>query len=242
VSQPRAILLDFGGTLDLPRHWLDRFLSHYRAAGLSIDRAELDPAFSHATAQGYRHSHDLQGLGLADLVAFLVHQQIEWLAENGRSEIWRSTSPATRKDISRAMGLRFFDESQAGLVETAAILTDLRQRGYKLGVVSNFYGNLERVLTEAGCASLFEIIVDSSAAGVFKPDAGIFMIALRALGVSAQDAVMVGDSLDKDCLPAHGLGMRTVWLCPRETEVQNEDPFAPNFVIRSLGELNEITW
>jgi hypothetical protein len=38
-----ALLFDFGGTLDGPAHWLDRFLASYRNAGIDISRADLDP-------------------------------------------------------------------------------------------------------------------------------------------------------------------------------------------------------
>jgi hypothetical protein len=41
----RAILFDFGGTLDGPSHWHDRFLARYRASGLGLSRDELDSAY-----------------------------------------------------------------------------------------------------------------------------------------------------------------------------------------------------
>jgi putative hydrolase of the HAD superfamily len=237
-------LLDFGGTLDSPRHWLDRFVSHYDAAGFAIGRDELDPAFSHATAQGYRRWRELREFNLADLVTFLIEAQLGWLAENASGTIWSATSEPTRRDLARAIGLRFVEESRAGLDETAAILADLRERGYRLGIVSNFYGNLDRVLAEMGCARLIDVVIDSSAAGIFKPDAGIFMMALRALGVGPGETAMVGDSLDKDCLPARRLGMRTVWFCAPGVDYAEfaELGVAPDYVIRALGELREIEW
>jgi len=238
-------LLDFGGTLDSPRHWLDRFVEHYGAAGFAIGRDELDPAFSHATAQGYRRWRELQDFSLADLVTFLVETQMGWLAENSPPDgIWHATNELTRRQLARAIGLRFVEESRAGLLETAAILGDLRARGYRIGIVSNFYGNLDRVLAEMGCARLIDVIVDSSAAGVFKPDAGIFMMALRALGVGPSEAAMVGDSIDKDCIPARRLGLRTVWLCAPGVDHGEfaELGVAPDFVIRALSELRGIEW
>jgi len=237
-------LLDFGGTLDSPRHWLDRFVAHYGAAGFAIGRAELDPAFSHATAQGYRRWRELRDFNLADLVTFLIEAQMGWLAENPPDGVWHATNVSTRRELARAISLRFVEESRAGLLETAAILADLREGGYRIGVVSNFYGNLDRVLAEMGCARLIDVIVDSSAAGVFKPDAGIFMMALRALGVGPSEAAMVGDSIDKDCLPARRLGLRTVWLCAPSVDHTEfaELGVAPDYVIRALGELRGIEW
>ena len=43
-----------------------------------------------------------------------------------------------------------------------------------MGVVSNFYGNLENILAEADLARFFGVVVDSSRAGIFKPEPGIF--------------------------------------------------------------------
>jgi putative hydrolase of the HAD superfamily len=230
--------------MDSPHHWLDRFVSHYRACGFWIDRAELDPAFTHATAQGYRQWRELRTARLSELVTFLLDRQIEWLAEHRPDGVWRAASESTRRDLARTIGSRFVEESRAGLLVTAEILTDLRERGHRLGIVSNFYGNLHCVLAEMGCGPLLDVIVDSSVAGIFKPDPGVFMMALRTLGAGPRESAMVGDSLDKDCLPAHRLGMRTVWLCAvgASHDETGETGIAPDYVIRTLGELREIEW
>src|SRR5262249_60634097 len=73
-----------------------------------------------------------------------------------------------------------------------------RARRYRLGVVSNFYGNLARVCDDAGIQSFFQVLVDSTEAGCLKPDPRIFQRALTALGVPASAATFVGDSLPRD--------------------------------------------
>src|SRR5215467_6535596 len=78
-----VLLFDFGGTLDGPLHWLDRFLAQYRAAGMEISRDELDHAFDHATAAGYRATKVVQRFGMMELVRFQVGNQIEFLAHRG---------------------------------------------------------------------------------------------------------------------------------------------------------------
>src|ERR1700719_3702714 len=83
VSKPSAILFDFGGTLDCPSHWLDRFLAHYRASGFEITRAELDPAFDFATKAGYAAGKTIERFKLGDLVRFLVGNQFEFLRHEG---------------------------------------------------------------------------------------------------------------------------------------------------------------
>ena len=82
----KTILFDFGGTLDYPRHWLDRFVVHYRAAGIELTRAPLDTAFDHATRMGYRSTRMLSSYGLTELVDYLVHQQLDYLGRHGAPE------------------------------------------------------------------------------------------------------------------------------------------------------------
>ena len=51
---------------------------------------------------------------------------------------------------------------------------------------------------------------------------------------------MIGDSLAKDCAPAHKLGMRTVWL--RTSPQSGEDSGAADVTIRSIDEVAQIQW
>jgi len=73
------------------------------------------------------------------------------------------------------------------------------------------------------------------------------MIALRELGVSPGDAVMVGDSIDKDLAPARHLGLRTVWLRTAPPEEWQGDEaelgeIPADYVIRTIEELRDLTW
>jgi putative hydrolase of the HAD superfamily len=109
--------------------------------------------------------------------------------------------------------------------------------------VSNFYGNLDRVLAEADLARAVAVTADSGLLGFYKPDPRIFATSLSQLGVHPQDAVMVGDSIRKDCAPARALGMTTVWLRHREfngLESASSEPV--DFTIDSLEELIDFGW
>ncbi|HUY19561.1 MAG TPA: HAD family hydrolase [Candidatus Binataceae bacterium] len=248
MSTPLALLLDFGGTLDVPRHWLDRFVDQYRALGFELDRAGLDPAFSHATALGYSSTSEIKGYALPQIVEFLVRHQLDWLAEFGAADFPRSrlASDTARHHLTRAISAGFVEESRATVADTRELLAALHER-HRLAVVSNFYGNLPVILAECGFAPFIDVVVDSSAAGIFKPDAGIFMIALRELGVGPRDSAMVGDSLDKDLAPARRLGLRTVWLrtAPPDDRASDEPELAEipvDYVIHSIAELRELAW
>src|SRR5208337_3474388 len=83
MTSIKAMLFDFGGTLDVPRHWLDRFVLHYRKLGIELSRDQLDPAYGHATQTAYQSSDSMRSRGLRDTVCFLVAHQVEYLERNG---------------------------------------------------------------------------------------------------------------------------------------------------------------
>ena len=72
-------------------------------------------------------------------------------------------------------------------------------------------------LKNLGLAPYFEIIVASHDQRVrsAKPDTAIFKYALNAVGVSAEEAVHVGDSFEADIIGAHTAGIRAILLDPR---------------------------
>lgn len=96
---------------------------------------------------------------------------------------------------------------------THALLEALRNRGLKLGVVSNASDPpalLHGELAESGVAERIDYAVFSSEVGWSKPGAEIFELALAALGVSAGAALFVGDRLYEDVRGASELGLTTV--------------------------------
>ncbi len=244
-----ALLFDFGGTLDGPSHWLDRFLAEYRAAGLDLARDELDCAFESATRNGYRAGRVLQRFSLAELVRFLAGHQVEFLVQSGPERIRGSLAaegPKGRYRIVERISAAFVEETRRGLEHSRAVLKELKVQ-YRIGVVSNFYGNLDRVLADSSLAALVDAVIDSSRVAMFKPEPGIFDAALRALGVPAPEAAMVGDSLEKDCAPAHRLGLRTVWFRPQAAGIDagrsaSASADVVDFAIGDLAGLKQIQW
>jgi putative hydrolase of the HAD superfamily len=96
---------------------------------------------------------------------------------------------------------------------TPALLEALRERGLKLGLVSNAFDPgwlLHRDLEQMGLAERLDFAVFSSEVGKRKPHPAIFEWALEALDVEATDAVFVGDRLYEDVRGAGELGMTTV--------------------------------
>lgn len=96
--------------------------------------------------------------------------------------------------------------------EVLDVLTHLRGNGIALAVVSNFDSRLMGILDALGVASLLEEVVYSTAAGVAKPNPGIFHQALKTLGVDCTRAVHVGDGQEPDYFGARAAGLHALLL------------------------------
>jgi len=95
---------------------------------------------------------------------------------------------------------------------THALLESLRERGLKLGLVSNAFDPpelLHRDLEKLGVAQRLDTAVFSSEVGRRKPDARIFEEACERVGVEPASVLFVGDTLATDIAGASALGMRT---------------------------------
>ena len=93
-------------------------------------------------------------------------------------------------------------------------LDRLRRTGLKMVIVSNWDTPLHAMIEELGLDPYFAAIVASHDQRVrsAKPDAAIFEYALNAVGVSADEAVHVGDSFEADIVGAHSAGIRAILL------------------------------
>ncbi|MEE2637764.1 MAG: HAD family hydrolase [Acidobacteriota bacterium] len=114
------------------------------------------------------------------------------------------------------------------------ILTQLHASGLRLGLISNTHRCLDAFGRHFGLDHVISGAVSSSEHGFMKPHHSIFEAALNQLGVDAEQAVMVGDSLTHDVAGARQLGMRAVLLA-RSGDAEVDDANVP--VIRSLTEL-----
>lgn len=112
---------------------------------------------------------------------------------------------------------------------THALLDTLRDRGLKLGLVSNAIdppGLLHRDIAELGIAERLDVALFSSEVGRRKPDPLIFERALEALGVEPSKALMVGDRVATDIAGAKALGMKTcqaLWFVADDLEEPEPD-------------------
>jgi putative hydrolase of the HAD superfamily len=105
-----------------------------------------------------------------------------------------------------------FRDSQGWILfpETVAVLSEVRRRGMKLGIVSNFDDRIYPVLRSLGIRDYFDTVILSSETGFCKPQLEIFQAAIRALGVPAAEILMVGDNLRDDVEAGSRAGLHTL--------------------------------
>jgi HAD superfamily hydrolase (TIGR01549 family) len=85
-------------------------------------------------------------------------------------------------------------------------------QNFRIAVISNADGGIERVLSRCGIADCFESITDSGIVGVEKPRPEIFEVALKAMQARADESLYVGDVYSVDYLGARNAGMEAVLL------------------------------
>ena len=123
------------------------------------------------------------------------------------------------------------------LNENRQVLEHLKQAGYPMVLVSNFYGNINQVLKDAGIDGYFKEVIESAVVGVRKPNPAIFALGVCALDLPASQVLVVGDTYGKDIVPAHKLGCHTLWIKGLQWEEKKVDESIPDGIIKKLSEM-----
>ncbi len=183
----------------------------------------------------------------------------DWL--NGWSaagdEAVRGNPGTTRGRVRRALvevGYRGRDEHLAdeltGLLfvrqiprlyrDTRETLAELRTRGYRLGLLSNCFGDEAHWPAEFELDCCFDAMVLSCGVGMAKPDPSIYRLAAERLGLPPQECVFVDD------VPPYVAGAQAVGMAGvRINRFDSEEPYAdheptdvtPDLAIKDLSEL-----
>ena len=135
-----------------------------------------------------------------------------------------------------------WDNSLEKLYSDTKRVLKIMSKKYKLGIIANQSLGTKERLDNWGIGKYFDIIVASAEAECAKPDLKIFNLALEQAGCKPNEAVMIGDRLDNDVVPAKQLGMKTVWVrqgFAKYLSVSNETE-QPDFIIGSIGDVLDI--
>jgi len=116
--------------------------------------------------------------------------------------------------LAQAMASAYEHAQQSGHQLVPGAMQAVRGAArYRLGLLTNGPADIQRhKLEHTGLAAEFDSVAVSGEIGVGKPEAAAFAVVLAGLGVRADEAVMVGDSWDRDILGALTAGMAAIWL------------------------------
>lgn len=111
-------------------------------------------------------------------------------------------------------------------------------RDYSLALITNGTPELQWGKIKAtGIEKYFKEIIISGEVGYGKPDKRIFQLTLSRFGVSPEQAIMVGDSLQSDISGAKAAGIKTIWLNRKGAAIDNT--IIPDIEISGLGQLRK---
>jgi putative hydrolase of the HAD superfamily len=201
-----AVLFDWGDTL-MQWTWEDELLEAGHRAGLATLGRDQLPA-SDAVAARFRERY----LPLFSQPGVLEEVEYPGIVRDLLAGFDVAVSDEELGRFLEAEHAAWQPARQLG-AQTWALLESLRDRGLRLGLVSNALDPpwlLHRDLEQLGVAGRLDVAVFSSEVGWRKPHPAIFESALEALGVEARHALFVGDRLYEDVGGASSLGMRTV--------------------------------
>ena len=226
----KGYIFDYGGTLDTGgQHWGKVIWHAYERQQVPVSEAEFRDAYVHAERTLGKNPIIKPDFTFKRTLEEKIHLQMEFLREERSVECGVRYQQAVVDDLY-----------QLTCEETARsreVLLQLKKQ-YPMVLVSNFYGNIATVLKEFKLDGIFDTIIESAVVGVRKPDPKIFTLGVEALKMQPDEVVVVGDSMDKDIIPASKAGCHTVWF---KGEGWTDDPVDETAAERVITALKQLT-
>ena len=217
---PKGYIFDYGGTLDTGGcHWGKVLWHGWQRVGVPVTEAQFREAYVHAERTLGKNPIIQPDYTFYKTLETKVRLELDYLGLDG---------------YVSAIVNGIYEETRHHTAHSREVLQQLQ---VPMVLVSNFYGNISTVLREFGFDGLFQAIVESAVVGVRKPDPRIFTLGVEALGMQSSEVVVVGDSIDKDIIPAHKAGCQTVWV---RGEQWTDDPIDEHTADRVIDDLSEL--
>ncbi|MEA3307533.1 MAG: HAD family hydrolase [Elusimicrobiota bacterium] len=220
----KAIFFDFGGTLDsnaIP--WRQNFYAIYKKEFKTLDENTFAKAFFDSD-DNLHLRHDLSKANLEETVKLQVLDVFKYLKIDN--------ADAAEKIIKT-----FISNSRKHFCDSIPILENLKSKGLKLGIISNFYGNLKPILEGENLLKYFDVVADSGQVGFIKPDKEIFEWALKRTNTTPAQSAMVGDASHRDMKGAALMGMPHFWLCGNNDKEEFKRLYPKGIILNNLAEL-----
>ena len=199
--QTEAVIFDFYGTLARATTWVsaDEVLAEHgytlRAEHRAIYFADgLDGVEHHEHSQSRDH--------------YVAWQRERTLAMLAASDVHAGEYETIIEKLGRGAAQRVLEPYD----ETHEVLTQLRERGLRIVVCSNWDWDLREAVAEAGLADAVDTMVSSAWVGARKPHRRIFTATFELAAVEASRALFVGDTWGPDVEGPRNVGMTPLYL------------------------------
>lgn len=209
LNKIKAIAFDFGGTLDIPGiHWFTFFWDQFEGelGQYKITKEQYWDAYVYGERQMEKNGIP-RDTNLYETITQKLFYQFEYLADMRYIDMTDEYLRAFAEIIMAYC----IPQIDANLQTTRMIFESLSGR-YDLSIVSNYYGNLEVILKDAGIMPYLNRLIDSTLVGMRKPDPAIWKMALDQSGCKPSEFLIIGDSMKNDILPAQFLGCPTILM------------------------------
>jgi putative hydrolase of the HAD superfamily len=218
----KGYIFDYGGTLDTGGHHWGKVIWHaYERQQVPVSEAQFREAYVHGERTLGKNPIIQPDFTFRQTLEKKLQLQLEFLHQ---------------EDYLSPLLDDLYSRTQAETRKSREVLLRLKEQ-YPMALVSNFYGNIQTVLGEFGLDGVFSQIIESAVVGVRKPDPRIFSLGVEALGQKPDEVVVVGDSIDKDIVPARQAGCHTVWF---RGEGWTDDPVDESLPDRIITDLREL--
>lgn len=201
-TQICAVTFDVGGTLIEPWPSVGHIYSETarRVLGETFDPGQLEERFVAA----WRLAHTQPGS--------FNYSKTAWAAVV-RGTFRGLTDRPDDQGLFDALWRRFTEsDAWRTFPDVLPCLRELRSRGLRLAVLSNWDERLLPLLADLGLAQHFEFSIASAEIGAHKPDREIFDHVARRLKLSTANLLHVGDSAREDVAGAAAAGWSAQWL------------------------------
>ena len=231
--QIKGYIFDYGGTLDTNgNHWGKVIWHAYERQNMPVAESDFREAYVYAERKLGREPIIKPDFMFRKTLATKLRIELGYLVEKG---YWNVSDFELEHSLTLLLN-DLYGQVMATTAHSREVLLRLRERG-PMVLVSNFYGNIARVLEEFQLDGIFGRIVESAVVGVRKPNPVIFTLGVGALGMEPGGSLVVGDSFKKDILPAKEAGCHTVWFKGEEWTDETFDESVPDRIITNLDQL-----
>lgn len=205
----KAVIFDMFETL-VTLHKVPRYFGRNIATDLGADMDVFYPL--------WHETEEARSKGRMDFL-----ESLHWIGERMQY--------AHPERIRLAVEKRYaFKRDSLALAEErmVSLLRELKNRGYKVGLISNCFQEEAEAIHESVLAPYFDSMMLSCEQGVMKPEREIFERCLAELSVEPEECLYVGDGGSQELETARAFGMDTLqagWFLKRQQENWRKEGF-----------------